>query len=82
MHIIFTLDDSRRFQSLGHQVTLSGWLRGGGRAGLSERVLISGEPNRGEVGWDMGRRCDLTRGSPDIRQIDADSLTSLETVTS
>ena len=40
------------------------WLRGGGRAGVPERVLISGEPNRGEVGRDMGRRCDLTRGSP------------------
>ena len=39
------------------------WLRGGGRAGLPERVLISGEPNRGEVGRDMGRQCDLTRGS-------------------
>jgi len=42
----------------------TGWLRGGGRAGVAERVLISGEPNRGEVGRDMGRRCDLTRGNP------------------
>jgi hypothetical protein len=42
------------------------WLRGGGRAGVRERVLISGEPNRGEVGRDMGRRCDLTRGSPPV----------------
>ena len=42
------------------------WLRGGGRAGVPERVLISGEPNRGEVGRDMGRRCDLTRGSPPV----------------
>jgi len=40
------------------------WLRGGGRAGVPEQALISGEPNRGEVGRDMGRRCDLTRGSP------------------
>ena len=44
----------------------TGWLRGGGRAGVPERVLISGEPNRGEVGRDMGRRCDLTRGSPPV----------------
>jgi len=42
------------------------WLRGGGRAGVGERVLISGEPNRGEVGRDMGRRCDLTRGNPSV----------------
>ncbi len=42
------------------------WLRGGGRAGVRERVLISGEPNRGEVGRDMGRRGDLTRGSPPV----------------
>jgi hypothetical protein len=42
------------------------WLRGGGRAGVRERVLISGEPNRGEVGRDMERRCDLTRGSPPV----------------
>jgi hypothetical protein len=42
------------------------WLRGGGRAGLPERVLISGEPNRGGVGRDMGRQCDLTRGSPPV----------------
>jgi len=42
------------------------WLRGGGRAGVPERVLISGEPNRGEVGRDMGRRCDLTRGNPPV----------------
>jgi hypothetical protein len=40
------------------------WQRGGGRAGVAERVLISGEPNRSEAGRDMGRRCDLTRGSP------------------
>jgi hypothetical protein len=44
----------------------TGWLRGGGRAGVGERVLISGEPNRGEVGRDMGRRCDLTRGSAPV----------------
>jgi hypothetical protein len=31
------------------------WPRGGGRAGVAERDLISGEPNRGEVGRDMGR---------------------------
>jgi len=42
------------------------WLRGGGRAGVPERVLISGEPNRGEVGRDMGRRCGLTWGSPPV----------------
>ena len=42
------------------------WQRGGGRAGVPERVLISGGPNRGEVGRDMGRRCDLTRGSPPV----------------
>jgi hypothetical protein len=40
------------------------WQWGGGRAGVAERVLISGEPNRSEAGRDMGRRCDLTRGSP------------------
>ena len=40
------------------------WQRGGGRAGVRERVLMSGEPNRSEAGRDMGRRCDLTRGSP------------------
>jgi len=40
------------------------WLRGGGRAGVRERVLITGEPKRGEVGRDVGRRCDLTRGNP------------------
>jgi hypothetical protein len=44
----------------------TGWLWGGGRAGVPERVLISGEPNRGEVGRDMGRRCDLTRGNPPV----------------
>ena len=42
------------------------WLRGGGRAGVPEQALISGEPNRGEVGRDMGRRCDLTLGSPPV----------------
>jgi hypothetical protein len=42
------------------------WQRGGGRAGVRERVLISGEPNRSEAGRDMGRRCDLTRGSPPV----------------
>jgi hypothetical protein len=42
------------------------WLRGGGRADSCERVLISGEPNRGGVGRDMGRRCDLTRGNPPV----------------
>ncbi len=41
------------------------WLLGGG-AGVAERVLIFGEPSRGEVGRDMGRRCDLTRGSPPV----------------
>ena len=35
------------------------WQRGGGRAGVSERVLISGEPNRSEAGRDMGRQCVL-----------------------
>jgi hypothetical protein len=42
------------------------WQRGGGRAGVAERVQISGEPNRSEAGRDMGRRCDLTRGSPPV----------------
>jgi len=42
------------------------WQRGGGRAGVPERVLISGEPNRSEVGRDMGRQRDLTRGSPPV----------------
>jgi hypothetical protein len=37
------------------------WPRGGGRAGVAERDLISGEPNRGEVGRDMGRWCVLPR---------------------
>ena len=31
------------------------WQRGGGRAGMIERGLKSGEPNRSEVGRDMGR---------------------------
>ena len=35
--------------------------RGGGRAGVGERDLISGEPNRSEVGRDMGRWCVLPR---------------------
>jgi hypothetical protein len=42
------------------------WQRGGGRTGVPERVLISGEPNRSEAGRDMGRQCDLTRGSPPV----------------
>jgi len=42
------------------------WQWGGGQAGVRERVLISGEPNRSEAGRDMGRRCDLTRGSPPV----------------
>ncbi len=42
------------------------WQRGGGRAGVAERVLISGEPNRSEAGRNMGRQCDLTRGSPPV----------------
>jgi hypothetical protein len=42
------------------------WQRGGGRAGVRERVLISGGPNRSEAGRHMGRRCDLTRGSPPV----------------
>ncbi len=39
------------------------WQRGGGRAGMAEaeRDLISGEPNRSEVGRDMGRLCVLPR---------------------
>ena len=37
------------------------WQRGGGRAGMTERGLISGEPNRGEVGRHMGRWCVLPR---------------------
>jgi hypothetical protein len=40
------------------------WPRGGGRAGVAERDLISGEPNRGEVGRDMGEVVRLTQGSP------------------
>jgi hypothetical protein len=35
------------------------WQRGGGRAGMGERGLISGEPNRSEAGRDMGRCCVL-----------------------
>jgi len=35
------------------------WQRGGGRASLTKRVLISGEPNRSEAGRDMGRQCVL-----------------------
>ena len=31
------------------------WQRGGGRAGVNERGLISGEPNRSEAGRYMGR---------------------------
>ena len=31
------------------------WQRGGGRAGVEERDLISGEPNRSEAGRYMGR---------------------------
>ena len=31
------------------------WQRGGGQAGVCERGLISGEPNRSEVGRHMGR---------------------------
>ena len=42
------------------------WQRRGGRAGVPERDLISGEPNRSEAGRDMGRRCDLTRGNPPV----------------
>ncbi len=37
------------------------WQRGGGRAGVRERVLISGEPKRSEVGRDMERECVLPR---------------------
>jgi hypothetical protein len=37
------------------------WQRGGGRAGMGERDLISGKPNRSEVGRDMGRWCVLPR---------------------
>ena len=37
------------------------WQREGGRAGVGERGLISGEPNRSEVGRDMGRWCVLPR---------------------
>jgi len=47
------------------------WQRGGGRAGVCERVLISGELNRSEAGRDMGRRCDLTRGNPPVLAPDA-----------
>ena len=35
------------------------WQRGGGRASLTKRVLISGEPNRSGAGRDMGRQCVL-----------------------
>ncbi len=35
------------------------WQRGGGRAGVREQGLISGGPNRSEVGRDMGRWCVL-----------------------
>jgi len=37
------------------------WQRGGGRACVGVRGLISGEPNRSEVGRDMGRWCVLPR---------------------
>jgi len=37
------------------------WQRGGGRAGVCEQDLISGEPNRSEAGRDMGRWCVLPR---------------------
>jgi hypothetical protein len=37
------------------------WQRGGGRAGVCERGLISGEPNRSEVERHMGRWCVLPR---------------------
>ena len=37
------------------------WLRGGGRAGVAERDLISGEPNLGEAGRYMMRRYVLPR---------------------
>ena len=40
------------------------WQRGGGRAGVGERDLISGELNRSEVGRAMGRVVRLTQGSP------------------
>jgi hypothetical protein len=40
------------------------WQRGEGRAGVRERGLISGGPNRSEVGRDMGRRCVLLREAP------------------
>jgi hypothetical protein len=35
------------------------WQRGGGRAGLTRRVLISGGPKRSGAGRDMGRQCVL-----------------------
>mgnify|MGYP007134648104 FL=1 len=35
------------------------WQRGGGRASLTKRVLISGEANRCGAGRDMGRQCVL-----------------------
>ena len=35
------------------------WQRGGGRASLTKRVLIFGEPNRSGAGRDMGRQCVL-----------------------
>jgi len=37
------------------------WHRGGGRAGVTEQDLISGELNRCEVGRHMGRWCVLPR---------------------
>ena len=37
------------------------WQRGGGRACMGVQDLISGEPNRSEVGRDMGRMCVLPR---------------------
>ena len=37
------------------------WQREGGRAGVRERVLISGEPTRSEAGRDMERKYVLPR---------------------
>ncbi len=37
------------------------WLRGGGRADVAERDLISGEPTLGEAGRYMRRRYVLPR---------------------
>jgi len=37
------------------------WQRGGGRVCMGVQGLISGEPNRSEVGRDMGRMCVLPR---------------------